>query len=184
MEIILIRHGKPAAAINPKLSAAGFANWVKHYNLSTVDADSIPPAELCSSLGSHFIVVSNLPRSIDSANLCVNREHDLEVEQLREMDIPRYKFPFIFKAHTWLIISRIFWLAGFSGKVESFKAAKTRAKASAEQLQNLAKHHEKIAVFGHGMMNKHIAKELNNLGWNSTSEGKKYWSCIKLDKDS
>lgn len=180
MEIILIRHGKPTGAINPKLSAAGFANWVKNYNFSKIDAGSFPPKELGSSLSSHFIVGSNLPRSIDSACVCVNKEPDLKLKQLREMDIPRHKLPFEFKAYTWLIVNRIFWLLGFSGKVESFKSAKTRAKISAEKLHELAMQHGKVAVFGHGMMNKYIAKELSKLGWNSTSKGKKYWSVIKL----
>lgn len=180
MEIILIRHGEPTGATNPKLSASGFANWVRNYNRSKVDPKSLPPETLGRSLDTHFIVASDLARSIDSANLCVSREPNLKLKQLREMDIPRYKLPFVFKAYTWLIISRIFWLAGFSGKVESFKAAKIRAKVSAEMLQELAKQHKKIAVFGHGLMNKYIAKELRKLGWNGSIEGKKYWNSIKL----
>ena len=96
------------------------------------------------------------------------------------MDIPRYKLPFSFKAYTWLLISRIFWFAGFSGKVESFKNAKIRAKNSAKELQELANIHGKVVFFGHGMLNKYIAKELNSRGWNGTPTGKKYWSVIKL----
>ena len=180
MEIILIRHGEPTGAINPKLSASGFANWVRNYNRSKVDPKSLPPEGLGCSLGTHFIVASDLARSIDSVNLCVSREPDLKLKQLREMDIPRYKLPFVFKAYTWLIISRLFWLAGFSGKVESFKAAKIRARVSAEMLQDLAKQHEKIAVFGHGLLNKYIAKELKKFGWDGSVEGKKYWKTIKL----
>jgi len=180
MEIILIRHGKPTGAINPKLSATGFENWVSNYNLSEIEAGSFPPKELGGSLNSHFIVGSNLLRSIDSACLCVNKEPDLKLKELREMDIPSHKLPFEFKAYTWLIINRILWLLGFSGKVESFKAAKIRAKLSAEKLQELATQHGKVAVFGHGLMNKYIAKELSKLGWSSTSKGKQYWSVIKL----
>lgn len=96
------------------------------------------------------------------------------------MDIPSHKFPFEFKAYTWLLINRILWLLGFSGKVESFKVAKIRAKSSAEKLHGLATLHGKIAVFGHGLMNKYMAKELSKLGWSSTSKGKKYWRAIKL----
>ena len=180
MEILLIRHGKPTAAINPRLSAAGFANWVRNYNRSKVDPENLPPEELACSLGLHFIVASDLARSVNSVYLCLNREPDLKLKQLREMNIPRYKLPFVFKAYTWLIISRIFWLAGFSGRVESFKTAKIRAKISAKQLQELAMQHEKVAFFGHGMLNKYIAKELNKLGWNGSPQDKKYWSTIKL----
>ncbi|MFT6987918.1 MAG: broad specificity phosphatase PhoE [Psychromonas sp.] len=180
MEILLIRHGKPTGAINPRLSASGFAYWVRNYNRSKVDPRSLPPKDLSGSLGSHFIVASDLARSVDSVYMCLNREPDLKLKQLREMNIPCYKLPFVFKAYTWLIISRIFWLAGFSGKVESFKAAKIRARISAKQLQELAIKHEKVAFFGHGMLNKYIAKELNKLGWDSSPQGEKYWSTIKL----
>ncbi|MEW6982502.1 histidine phosphatase family protein [Colwelliaceae bacterium 6471] len=180
MEILLIRHGKPSGAVNPKLSASGFANWIREYNKSKIDPNNLPPKYLGCSLGEHFVVASDLARSIDSARLCVGKDPDLKLKELREMDIPRYKLPFFFRAYTWLFISRLCWFAGFSGKVESFKKAKTRAKTSANQLQELANTHGKVVFFGHGMLNKFIAKELKNLGWNGTSKGQKYWSVIKL----
>ena len=180
MEILLVRHGKPTGAINPKLSAVGFANWVREYNKSKVDPNSLPPKHLKRALTEHFIVASDFARSIDSVKICVGKEPDLKLKQFREMDIPRYKLPFSFKAYTWLLINRIFWFAGFSGKVESFRNAQIRAKNSAKELQKLANIHGKVVFFGHGMLNKYIAKELNNLGWNGSSTGKKYWSVIKL----
>lgn len=181
MEILLIRHGKPTGAINPRLSASGFAYWVRNYNRSKIAPESLPPKDLRNSLDSYFIVASDLARSVDSVYMCLNRKPDLKSKQLREMDIPRYKLPFVFKAYTWLLISRIFWLAGFSGNVESFKTAKSRAKISAKQLHELAMKHQKVAFFGHGMFNKYIAKELNKLGWNGILQGKEYWGISKLN---
>jgi len=180
MEILLIRHGKPTGAINPKLSAVGFANWVREYNKSKVDSSSLPPEYLEHSITDHLIVASDLARSIDSVRICVGKEPDLKLKQFREMDIPRYKLPFSFKAYTWLIINRIFWFAGFSCKVESFKNAKIRAKNSAKELQELANIYGNVVFFGHGMLNIYLAKELNSLGWSKTSTGKKYWSVIQL----
>ena len=46
MEIILIRHGKPASAINKKLSASGFSQWIEAYNQSMISQESRPPATL------------------------------------------------------------------------------------------------------------------------------------------
>ena len=180
MEIVLIRHGKPTAATNPKLSASGFAHWVSDYNASNVDLKSLPPEGLGESLNSHFIIASNLVRSIDSAKICTASEPQLILKELREMDIPIYKLPFKLRAYTWLIINRIFWFIGVKSKVETFKEAKIRAKNSADILIELAVKHKKVAVFGHGLMNKAIAKELKKVGWNSTSEGKGYWNVIKL----
>jgi len=181
MEILLVRHGKPTGAINPKLSAVGFANWVRKYNRSNVEPNSLPPEYLKHSLAEHWVVASDLTRSVDSVRMCLGKEPDLKLKQLREMDIPRYKLPFSLKAYTWLLISRIFWFVGFSGKVESFKNAQIRAQNSANMLQALANEHGKVVFFGHGMLNKYIAKELNSLGWKGTATGKKYWSVIKLN---
>ena len=73
MEILLVRHGKPTGAINPKLSAVGFANWVREYNKSKIDPNSLPPKHLEHSLTEHLIVASDLARSIDSARICVGK---------------------------------------------------------------------------------------------------------------
>jgi len=150
MEIILIRHGKPSAAINPKLSASGFANWVLDYDESDVSCESLPP--------------------------------DLIHRKFREMEIPSYKLPFRLKAYTWLVVNRIAWFAGVNGNVESFKAAKLRAKNAAAGLMELASEHNKVAVFGHGLVNKSMANVLKKEGWHCTFEGKGYWSTINLRK--
>lgn len=180
MEILLIRHGKPTGAVNPKLSALGFVHWVRNYHKSHLCPSSSPPKDFHDSLSAHFIVSSDLIRSIDSAYLCVNRSPDLTSKELREMDIPRYKFPFRFKAYTWLIVSRIFWMLGCNGKIESFKVAKMRARNATKLLQGLAAQHQQVAFFGHGLLNRYIAKELIKCGWSSSSQGKGYWSTIKL----
>ncbi|WP_435235025.1 hypothetical protein ACR30L_14855 [Psychromonas sp. PT13] len=180
MEIILIRHGKPTAANNPRLSASGFAEWVERYNQSDIDPSSLPPKGLNCSLEGYFIVTSQLPRAIDSAEICLNKKPDLILSRLNEMPLPCYNFPFILKAYTWLVIHRILWMLGISGRVESFKSAKIRAKKAAIQLHKLAIEHKKVAVFGHCLLNKYIAKELTKLGANQTISGKGFWSAIRL----
>ena len=111
MEIVIIRHGKPTGAINPKLSATGFAQWVRDYNKSKVDPKSLPPESLINIFNSYLVVASDLPRSIDSVGLCTGKDPDLKLKNLREIDIPRYKLPFFIKAYTWLLISRVFWIS-------------------------------------------------------------------------
>jgi len=182
-EIVLIRHGRPNGATNPKVSAAGFARWVKRYNASTIDPKSPPPKELAQSLKKHFVVTSHLPRAIHSAQCCVKTTPNLTLKILREMDIPHYKFPFKLNVYTWLVINRLCWVAGLSARVESFKTAKNRAKIAAHSLVELTERHGNVAVFGHGMMNKYITKELSNAGWNvSSSQGNNYWNVTILNQ--
>jgi len=183
MEIVLVRHGKPIAAINPKLSAVGFESWVQDYNTSLIDTESFPPETLGQSLEKYFIITSHLPRAIDSAKICTGLVPHLVLKELREMEIPSYQLPFKLKAYTWLVLNRILWFIGIKSKVEPFKEAKIRAKNLAMELVELTMKHSKVAVFGHGLMNKYIAKELEKLGWNRSSKGKSYWSSIKLKKD-
>ena len=128
MEIVIIRHGKPGAATNPKLSASGFDHWVKLYDRSKVDPLSSAPKELGSALDAHFIVASDLARSIDSVKRCLDKNPDLVSTELREIDIPRFALPFHLKAYTWLTISRILWFIGIHRNVESVADAKKRAK--------------------------------------------------------
>jgi len=183
MNIVLIRHGKPTGAVNPKLSAAGFAHWVRNYNRSNVTPESLPDKDLAKSLTDHFIVSSDLARSIDSVKICLNKAPELSLKQLREMDIPRYKLPFSCHAYTWLIMNRILWFLGIEGKAESFIDAKFRAKAAAQLLQQLAKEHDNVAFFGHGLLNRYIAKELTQTGWTGNTQGKKFWSVIRLNNE-
>ena len=74
MDRRLVRHGKPTGAINPKLSAVGFAKWVREYNKSKVDPKSLPPEHLEHSLTEHMIVASDFARSIDSIRICLGKE--------------------------------------------------------------------------------------------------------------
>ncbi|WP_395342270.1 hypothetical protein PN836_000545 [Ningiella sp. W23] len=69
MEIVLVRHGKPASASNQKLNAAGFANWVRNYNHALVSDSSRPNTHLRERFDGFYVVSSDLPRAIDSAKI-------------------------------------------------------------------------------------------------------------------
>jgi len=180
MEIQLIRHGKPATATNPRISSQGFKQWVSAYDSAELHTSSLPPSVMRHALTHHFIISSDLPRAITSATLCLGRRPDLIHQQYREMAIPCFQCPGVFKAYTWLFMFRMAWFAGASGDVESVQQAKLRAKQCALQLISLAKEHQQIAVFGHGLMNRYISKALQQLGWQSKTQGKQYWASTQL----
>jgi len=180
MEIIFIRHGKPNGATNPKLTSSGFAQWLMTYKQSKVAAESYPPKNLQCLLNTHFIIASDLTRAIHSAYLCLGREPDLKLNQLREIDIPTYHLPFVCRAYSWVFISLLLWFLGAKSNCESIKQVKYRAHESALFLQQLALEHEKIAVFGHSVNNVCVTTELIKLGWFGLPKGNKYWGTIKL----
>lgn len=180
MEIILIRHGKPTAATNPILTAGEFSQWVKHYDQSRVDIQSRAPQAIFELTSDAFIVSSALPRAIHSAEIVTSQLPNYRTALLNEMQMPSHSLPLKLAVSHWLILNRLLWLFGFSGKTESFKLVKIRANLIATELAGLAKEKRKVVVFGHGLMNRQVAKELNKLGWNSNPHGKGYWGLTRL----
>ncbi len=190
MEIVLVRHGKPTAAIigesGVKLSAAGYGRWVRSYNQADVDKSSRPEKNSAQLFPEHYVVASDLKRAVQSAQLYMDKLPAQQWPILREMHIPRYKLPCQLKAYSWLLLTRILWMLGLSKgistRVESFKAAKQRAKQAAQQLQNLAEEQHNVIAFGHGFSNRYIRKELIKLGWKLRGKSNDFWGLTCLER--
>lgn len=180
MEIVLIRHGKPTAAIYPRVSAAEFTNWVRNYNHSGIDSDSFPDAKILKNYRNHYIVSSDLKRAIESAQICFPHMSASINNIFRELEIPRYKLPFTLKASHWLYLNRILWTCGFKGAFESFSAAKKRAQVASKQLITLAEQHNKVVVVSHGYINFYIRKNLLQMGWDLKEKSNQYWGVTRL----
>ena len=180
MEIILIRHGKPASANNPKVHAAQYTKWIRRYNVSNVSIDSRPKV-INDRYKSFYSLSSDLNRAIHSANI-YSGKHPEEVDKLyREMEIPRYKFPWQLKTWHWVVVSRILWMLGYKGSFETFKQAKHRADLAAIKLIEIAEKQEQLVLFGHGYMNRYIRKSLINQGWVLTCKSNAYWGVTRLE---
>lgn len=180
MEIILIRHGKPTSANNPIVDACEYTKWIRRYNFSDVAKNS-RPVSINAQYKSFYIVSSDLKRAIHSANIYTSKTPK-EINKLyREMDIPRYKFPFQLKAWNWVYLSRLLWMLGLKGSFESFKQAKQRADIAAVQLIEIAKIHDKVVLFGHGYMNRYIRKLLIQKGWALKCKSNAYWGITSLE---
>jgi len=181
MEIILIRHGKPTSAHNPVLSASGYTKWIKRYNASNVSEKSRPQNKLKLN-SSSLIISSDLKRAIHSTEIYTGEPPSETFELFREMEIPRYKFPFRLKAWTWVYLCRAFWMLGLKGSFESYKEAKDRAELGADKLIELAQEKGTIVLFGHGYMNLHIRKALIKNGWKLNSKNNEFWGVTSLIK--
>lgn len=180
MEIVLIRHGKPEGAVNPRLCAPGYRQWIKNYDRSKVVAHSRPAAALKSQLRLHHLVSSDLIRAVDSTLICMGQEPAQQLPILREMAIPHYPLPVRLKAWTWLYLSRVFWTLGIPCSSESFSQARQRAREGASELIRLAEHHGKVAVFCHGYMNFFLRRALVRHGWQLHQKSNHYWGVSRL----
>ena len=176
----MIRHGKPISADNPIIDACEYTNWIRRYNSSKVAKNS-RPENVNDQYKSFYTISSDLNRAIHSANIYVGKSPE-EVDKLyREMEIPRYKFPFKLKAWNWVYLSRFLWMLGFKGSFESFKQAKKRADEAAVKLIEIAQNQDKIVLFGHGYMNRYIRKSLIKKGWVLNSKSNAYWGITSLE---
>lgn len=178
MEILLIRHGKPRFSNNPTVSARGYLNWIRKYNFSDIVGDNIPSDKI--DLSNFKVISSNLKRAIHSCQIYSQQQPEMISKLFREMEVPRYKLPIKLKAWNWVYISRILWLLGFKGSFESFCEAKSRAVDAAELLTELAKLNNNVALFGHGLLNRYIGKELIKRGWTMNAKNNGFWGITKL----
>jgi broad specificity phosphatase PhoE len=181
MEIVLIRHGKPTSATNARLSASEFTHWIRSYNASDVAQNSRPVTSLQENYDSHYIISSNLKRAIHSTVIYTGKQPHETFSIFREMEIPRYKFPFRLKAWTWVYLNRVLWMLGLRGSFESYHQAKQRAEQASIALIALAEHKGKVVVFGHGYMNLHIRKSLVQKGWILNNKSNAYWGVTSLE---
>jgi broad specificity phosphatase PhoE len=179
MEIVLIRHGKPASADNAVVGAAEYTKWIRRYNCSDVATDSRPDTKDVNKK-SCYVVSSDFKRAIHSAHIYTGKSPELISELFREMEIPRYKLPLTLKAMTWVYLCRVLWMFGLKGSFESYRLAKIRAELAADKLIDLATINSKVVLFGHGYLNVYIRKALMKKGWLLKSKSNAFWGVTNL----
>lgn len=178
MEIILIRHGKPLSASNCRLNSAGYANWIRKYNRSGLDPNSNPLKVI--DLAEYYHLCSDLHRARLSAQKYSLKPVQEYHSVFREMEIPYYRIPGLRRAWTWVYLCRALWMMGNKGAFESYRDAKARATAAVNLLETRVKKHNKVVLFGHGMMNRSIRKLLVAKGWAVAEKDNHYWGVNRL----
>lgn len=106
MEIVLLRHGKPKVELSGYLSAKELKQLVSAYAQSSIN--DVPVERLKIKFREHYVVCSDLPRSIDSAIKLNLKNIQISDALYRETDIPHFdRFPLKLPATLWLILLRI-----------------------------------------------------------------------------
>ncbi len=182
MQIILMRHGEPEIDVHQRRSGVEMQQWIQNYDLSTVRKDSdIPAAEQNIANSAKYVICSTAPRtrsSVDALGLTAQQIDQIFCEA--ELPVLAWHWPRLNPAY-WLVIFRLLWWFGFSRGVESFQLATRRAHIAAQKLIMLSQHGS-VLLLGHGFMNRLIAKELKQLGWQRhQSSGSGYWHCAVFE---
>jgi len=178
MEIILMRHGKPAFTGSAKVTSREMSNWIAEYDLSDTGEDI--PLESSKSLAfsASRIISSPLPRALSSLR-ALGLEPDVIDKVFREAGLPVFHMPgFRFSPTVWAAFFRVMWLCGISHNVERVGIAKRRAIQAADILVAFAKGCDgPVLLMGHGVMNRLIARELRSLGFKEyCCQGNGYWN--------
>ena len=165
--IILARHGKPAWDFRTPIPGRAFAEWRRGEDDAPLDAASTPGPRLLDLIrNAGHVITSPLRRSLDSVRLLSLPATVLTDPLFREAELPSaFRSSVRLRPDIWGVIARSRWFCGWSGGVESFAAARSRASRAAAMLVDLARAPGPVAVVGHGMINNLIAWHLRALGW-------------------
>ncbi|NOX42458.1 MAG: histidine phosphatase family protein [Gammaproteobacteria bacterium] len=178
MQIILLRHGKVNYPPITMLSASSFSQWVADYDSNELDVSSKPTEEAMGiAKQTNAVVCSILPRSLESAKVLRVEGVTLSHSLFNEAGLPiaNWKFPRL-SVRIWAIIFRLAWFLGYSANSETLKEAKKRSSQAANKLIKMAEEHKSVMFIGHGIINRFIAYELRELGWEGPKKpSRNYW---------
>jgi broad specificity phosphatase PhoE len=176
MQIILLRHGKPAVELSGRARAKDLASIAKAYDASGI-IDRPQPETLAELRHANYVVCSDLPRSVESAHALGFGHLHVADSLFRESALPHFDSSSIELPITaWVMVCRLLWLAGFSQNGEAYSVAKCRARQAANRLIDLAEAHGNVLLVGHGLMNFLIAQQLRANGWRGPAKpGKRFW---------
>ncbi len=94
------------------------------------------------------------------------------------------RLPGVRKCSRWWGLSVFLRLSGFSRRPENASAAKARILEAADKLAADATRKD-VVLFGHGIMNYFLNKELIRRGWSSSIRGHiGYWGVVVLTKSA
>lgn len=186
MEIVLVRHGRPSPLAGRMVSGRKVGDWVAGYNAAGLAETVAPPRavqELVKSAG--CVLASDLLRSLESARLLAPTGVRIDAD-LREAVLPSSMgVSFRLPASVWVVIARVAWWLNCRRSEEPIAAARARARRVADRLCALASRHGTVAVIGHGVFNRFIARQLVKRGW----QGPRFlpnghWSASRFTHDS
>lgn len=178
MKIILFRHGEPIGFSSEPISANSMKAWVAQYNSAVIKPQSQPNEQaLAIASKATLIVSSDLARSKASAMLLSSSQAIEENGLFAEAGLP-YTNRSLFKAKpkVWLVLFRVLWYFGYSFGSESRSEVKARSIVAVQELIKLANKNQCIALVGHGIFNRFLARELILQGFKGSKyPTSKYW---------
>jgi broad specificity phosphatase PhoE len=165
LEILLVRHGRPALSTAETITGREIGDFARRYDV--LEIIEPPPLHLTALTAScDCIVSSDRPRARDSAKLLASGRR-IEIDpELREAALPEsIGVPLSLPAGWWVAAARVAWWLNWCSSEESRGEAQTRASRVAERLSTFASAHERVVAVGHGVFNGLVGRALKSRGW-------------------
>jgi broad specificity phosphatase PhoE len=186
LQILLVRHGRPAVDYRTRIPGSAFGAWLRSYDEAPLDVTFLPPADLrarVSTIG--WIASSPLRRSRESAALLAPGRPVVCDALFAEAGIPStIHVSLALRPRHWTLLLRVAWLCGWSRGAESVHEARRRAHRAAARLVELAREHRSVILIGHGEINRMISRVLRRMGWHGPVSGSAYWSVAELQREN
>ncbi|NNC36284.1 MAG: histidine phosphatase family protein [Hyphomonadaceae bacterium] len=183
--IILARHGEPDLSRRVYLNWRGYKYWWRLYDEAGLKPGQSAPKMIKELANKADVVISStLPRAIETAEMASGATPDLQEPLLVEAGLPPPNLGYIkLKPRMWGILSRVSWVIGFSGEVESRKDAKIRAQKAADILSDHASGGKMLFVAAHGWFNRMIRPQLKRRGFKCVEDhGDLHWSYRRYER--
>ena len=129
LQILLVRHGKPAIDDWTPIAGSAFAAWVRAYDLAPIDV-TVPPAPgirtRLSAIG--CVATSPVRRAQESAAFLAPGRSLLCDALFAEVGIPSpIQLSLALAPRYWTVLCRVAWFCGWSHGAESLRHARSRA---------------------------------------------------------
>ncbi len=187
LRVILVRHGKPAIATNPRTGHHGFRRYIDAYQDAGLDPKSAPPEELLDLVkGLNAVFTSVTPRARDSARTLLPSAEMIADPLFEEAPLAAPRIPLLkMKVPIWAVMARIMWHAGYHPEIENYRRAKARAAAAADILMQRAESNDGDAVLvAHGYFNAMIGRVLRKRGFKRTGSHRvRFWNAVIYERD-
>jgi len=183
--IILARHGEPDLSRRVRLNWRGYKYWWRLYDEAGLKPGQDAP-KIIKTLAreADIVIASTLPRAIETAEMARGKKPDFLEPLMVEAGLPPPNLGYIrLKPRMWGILSRIIWVFGFSGEVESQKDAKIRAEKASHVLSDHAQGGKMVFVAAHGWFNRMMRAALKRRGFQCVEDhGDLHWSYRRYER--
>jgi hypothetical protein len=183
-KILLIRHGMPSALkleySGKRIKAKEMVCFLREYDTLGIDITVRPKEKLIEKLNMvNIAYISELKRSQATFDYFKLPVQVVSNKIFNEIELPVFsKFPLKLKPIKWLAIFRTLWFLQLAFNKKIRRQTIEKVKVAALILKDSAEKSNDVALFGHGVMNYFISKELIGLGAKQINKWEHgYWSC-------